>query len=102
MERRLVAILAADVVGYSHLMEEDEAGTLAALKAHRDNFIDGQIAARHGRIVKLMGDGAPKEAVTRGYMAIFLVLTPDGAFLVTLLVLQSAQLGFAATFLPRE
>ncbi len=38
----------------------------------------------------------------RGYMAIFLILTPDGAFLVTLLVLQSAQLGFAATFLPRE
>ncbi len=58
MERRLAAILATDVVGYSRLMEEDEAGTLSTLKAHRDDFIDGQIAARHGRIVKLMGDGA--------------------------------------------
>ena len=51
---------------------------------------------------QLIGAGTPKEAVARGYMAIFLILTPDGAFLVTLLVLQSAQLGFAATFLPRE
>ena len=50
---------------------------------------------------QLIGAGTPKEAVARGYMAIFLILTPDGAFLVTLLVLQSAQLGFAATFLPR-
>ncbi|MCP4201430.1 MAG: transposase [bacterium] len=51
---------------------------------------------------QLIGAGTPKEAVARGYMAIFLILTPDGAFLVTLLVVQSAQLGFAATFLPRE
>ena len=51
---------------------------------------------------QLIGAGTPKEAVARGYMAIFLILTPDGAFLVTLLVLQNAQLGFAATFLPRE
>jgi len=51
---------------------------------------------------QLIGAGTPREAVARGYMAIFLILTPDGAFLVTLLVLQSAQLGFAATFLPRE
>ena len=51
---------------------------------------------------QLIGAGTPKEAVARGYMAIFLILTPDGAFLVTLLVLQSAQLGFAATFLPRQ
>ena len=51
---------------------------------------------------QLIGAGTPKEAVARGYMAIFLILTPDGAFLVTLLVLQSAQLGFATTFLPRE
>ncbi len=58
MERRLAAILAADVVGYSRLMEADEAGTLAALKAHRAEFVDPAIAARGGRIVKLMGDGA--------------------------------------------
>jgi transposase len=51
---------------------------------------------------QLIGAGTPKEAVARGYMAIFLILTPDGVFLVTLLVVQSAQLGFAATFLPRE
>ena len=58
MERRLAAILAADVVGYSRLMGEDEAGTLAALKAHRVELIDLEIAEHHGRIVKLMGDGA--------------------------------------------
>jgi len=56
--RRLAAILAADVVGYSRLMEKDEAGTLAALKAHRSEFIDPLIAKHGGRIVKLMGDGA--------------------------------------------
>jgi TolB-like protein/class 3 adenylate cyclase/cytochrome c-type biogenesis protein CcmH/NrfG len=58
MERKLAAILAADVVGYSRLMEVDEAGTLAALKAHRDELIDPKIAEHKGRIVKLMGDGA--------------------------------------------
>ncbi len=58
MERRLAAILAADVVGYSRLMEIDEAGTLAALKAHREKLIDPAIAERRGRIVKLMGDGS--------------------------------------------
>ena len=58
MERRLAAILVADVVGYSRLMELDEAGTLAALKAHRTEFIDPNIAEHRGRTVKLMGDGA--------------------------------------------
>ena len=58
MERKLTAILAADVVGYSRLMEADEAGTLAALKSHREALIDPEIAQHHGRIVKLMGDGA--------------------------------------------
>ena len=58
IERRLAAILIADVVGYSRLMEEDEAGTLAALKAHRAELIDPKIAEYHGRMVKLMGDGA--------------------------------------------
>ena len=57
MERRLAAILAADVVGYSRLMAADEAGTLAALKAHRQEFIEPKLAEHHGRIVKLMGDG---------------------------------------------
>jgi adenylate cyclase len=57
MERRLAAILAADVVGYSRLMGEDEAGTLAALKVHRTELIDPRIAEHNGRIVKVMGDG---------------------------------------------
>ncbi len=56
--RRLAAILAADVVGYSRLMGEDEAGTLAALRAHRAEVFDPVIAKRGGRLVKLMGDGA--------------------------------------------
>ena len=58
MARRLAAILAADMVGYSRLMGEDEAGTLAALKAHREEFIDPTVADHNGRLVKLMGDGA--------------------------------------------
>jgi len=57
LHRRLAAILAADVVGYSRLMGIDEAGTLARLKALRRDLIDPQIAAHSGRIVKLMGDG---------------------------------------------
>ncbi len=57
VRRRLAAILAIDVVGYSRLMEEDEAGTLARLKAYRENLIEPEIAAHQGRIVKLMGDG---------------------------------------------
>lgn len=58
MDRRLAAIFSADVVGYSRLMEEDEAATLAALKSHRKEMIDPAIARHHGRIVKTMGDGA--------------------------------------------
>jgi adenylate cyclase len=57
MERRLTAILAADVVGYSRLMGTDEAGTLAELKRIRCELIDGNIADHQGRIVKLIGDG---------------------------------------------
>jgi len=58
VERRLAAILAADVVGYSRMMGADEAGTLAALKRHRETIFDPAVAAHNGRIVKLMGDGA--------------------------------------------
>jgi adenylate cyclase len=57
MERRLTAILAADVVGYSRLMGANETGTLAALKTLRTEFVDGKIAEHQGRIVKLTGDG---------------------------------------------
>src|SRR5689334_12258028 len=58
VERRLAAILAADVVGYSRLMERDEAGTLERLRNHRKEFIEPLIAEHQGRVVKLMGDGA--------------------------------------------
>ena len=57
LERRLTAILAADVVGYSRLMGEDEVGTLERLKALRRDLVQPSITARKGRIVKLMGDG---------------------------------------------
>lgn len=57
MERRLTAIVAADVVGYSRLMGLDEAGTHFALKAHRSELIEAAIARHGGRIVKLTGDG---------------------------------------------
>jgi adenylate cyclase len=58
LQRRLAAILSADVVGYSRLMGRDEAGTLSRLNALRRELIDPTIAAHAGRIVKLMGDGA--------------------------------------------
>src|SRR6516225_7511458 len=57
VERRLAAILAADVAGYSRLMGTDEVGTLAALKSHRREIVDPAIAAHKGRIVKTTGDG---------------------------------------------
>ncbi len=60
-ERRLSAILAADVVGYSRLVESDEAATLAAFKGHLDDLIAPTIADNRGRIVKTMGDGVLAE-----------------------------------------
>jgi TolB-like protein len=57
VERRLTAILAADVAGYSRLMGADEEGTLAQLKAHRRTLIDPKINEHRGRIVKSTGDG---------------------------------------------
>jgi TolB-like protein/class 3 adenylate cyclase len=72
MERRLAAVLAADVAGYSRLMGEDEEGTLRRLNAHRRELVDPTIAAHDGRIVKATGDGvlaefaSPVEAVRCG------------------------------------
>ncbi len=57
MERRLAAILAADVVGYTRLMGEDEAGTLARLEGLKAETLDPLAGQHHGRVVKLMGDG---------------------------------------------
>jgi class 3 adenylate cyclase len=58
MDRRLAAILATDVVGYSRLMEADEAGTLAALKEWRQSVLEPLVGGHHGRIVKLLDDRA--------------------------------------------
>ena len=55
--RRLAAILAADVAGYSRLMGADEEGTLGRLKTHRRELIDPKIRGHRGRIVKTTGDG---------------------------------------------
>ncbi len=57
MERRLAAVLAADMAGYSRLMEADEQGTLARLKTHRLELIDPSISKHNGRIIKSTGDG---------------------------------------------
>ncbi|MGY3440528.1 adenylate cyclase [Bradyrhizobium sp. USDA 4473] len=56
-ERRLAAVLAADMVGFSRLMEADETGTLARLKTHRIELIDPAISKNRGRIIKTTGDG---------------------------------------------
>ena len=57
VQRRLAAILAADVVGYSRLMGADELGTFERIRAHRNELFEPEIARHHGRIFKLMGDG---------------------------------------------
>jgi TolB-like protein/class 3 adenylate cyclase len=64
VERRLAAIIAADVAGYSRLMGEDEEGTLRALKAHRKGMVDPKIIEHRGRIVKTTGDGMLVEFVS--------------------------------------
>ena len=70
VERRLAAILALDVVGYSRLMGADEEGTLARLKRYRRELVEPKITQHHGRIVKATGDGllvefaSPVKAVT--------------------------------------
>src|SRR6516165_9112580 len=57
VQRRLAAILAADVVGYSRLMQADDAGTLTALKSRRAEILQPMVAKHHGRVIKVMGDG---------------------------------------------
>src|SRR5207244_3717445 len=58
VQRRLAAILAADVAGYSRMMAVDEAGTIAAMRRIWSETFNPLVAERHGRIVKMMGDGA--------------------------------------------
>jgi class 3 adenylate cyclase/pimeloyl-ACP methyl ester carboxylesterase len=93
IQRRLAAILAADVVGYSRLMGADEVGTLTRLKAHRRELVDPAIAGHSGRIVKTTGDGVLVEfgsvvdavgcalAVQRGMMSRN-VAVPEGRRIV--------------------
>jgi class 3 adenylate cyclase len=57
VQRRLAVIIAADVVGYTRLMEHDERGTLASLQERRRSVLEPLVAEHHGRIFKLMGDG---------------------------------------------
>ena len=66
VERRLAAIFAGDVAGYSRLMGADEEGTLAALKAHRRAVVDPKITEHRGRIVKTTGDGMLGRVRQRG------------------------------------
>ncbi len=61
MLRKLTVILSADVVGFSALMERDEAGTMTRLMANRQSIFEPRVAAHGGRIFKLMGDGALAE-----------------------------------------
>ena len=70
VNRKLVAILAADVVGYPRLMGADEEGTLAALKQHRQAIFDPAVAAHNGRIVKLIG-GHGDDGVDAAYLMPF-------------------------------
>src|SRR5215468_1917947 len=56
-QRRLAALLAADVVGYTRMMQADETGTLAALKSRRTEILQPLVSKHHGRIIKVMGDG---------------------------------------------
>jgi len=62
--RRLAAILAADVAGYSRLMGSDEEGTLERFKAHLVELVDPKIREHHGRVVKNTGDGVLAEFVS--------------------------------------
>src|SRR5687768_9216200 len=64
VERKLAAVLAADVAHYSRLMERDERGTLDRLKAHRCELIEPLVMEHRGRVVKLMGDGILCEFVS--------------------------------------
>ena len=98
MKRRLAAILAADVVGYSRLIRADEEGTIAALKALRADSIDPRIAEHHGRIVKLMGDGMLAEFAS--IPTPFVVVTVSQLLGIRLALLDAGR-GLAPVF-PRD
>src|SRR5215471_415052 len=69
VRRRLAAILVADVVDYGRLMEQDEAGTLAALKERRRMILNPLVVQHQGRIVKVLGDGVIVELLARSTLS---------------------------------
>ena len=69
VQRRLAAVLAADVVGYSRMMQLDEAGTLAALKSRRTEILQPLVSKHHGRIIKVMGDGVLVEFASESMLS---------------------------------
>ena len=92
--RRLAAILAADVVGYSRLMSVDEMGTLTSLKAHRRELIEPAIAAHHGRIVKTTGDGALVEFASVVDAILCAVAIQRGMFIRNASIGQDKRIAF--------
>ena len=94
MERRLAAVLAADVAGYSLLMGRDEEGTLTQLKAFRKTLVDPTIAAHRGRIVKTSGDGMLVEFASAVDAARCAVEVQRGVALENVNVPQQARIEF--------
>lgn len=88
MERRLTAVLAADVVGYSRLMGQDDLGTLTALRGHRQDLFEPKLAEHGGRIVKTTGDGFLIEFAGALAAARYAVACGLAAWLYTLKVPQ--------------
>jgi adenylate cyclase len=94
MERRLAAVLAADVAGYSLLMGRDEEGTLTQLKVFRKTLVDPTIAAHRGRIVKTTGDGMLVEFASAVDAARCAVEVQRGVALENVNVPQQARIEF--------
>jgi adenylate cyclase len=94
VNHKLAAILAADVVGYSRLVGDDEAGTIARLKALRQELIEPLIAEYRGRVVKLMGDGALVEFASAVDAVECAVAVQRGAAEREAAVAQNRRIGF--------
>jgi adenylate cyclase len=96
VERRLAAILRADVVGYSRLMGRDDEGTLAALKSHRRELIDPLIGQRRGRIFKTTGDGILIEFASVVDAVRCAVVLQQGWRIATLIFRRASASAFAS------